>query len=203
MLVARAPNPRAKASFYQAWIPDPRALLSGTPRTRGDTRHSKSSTARRFVPFTPTPFSPRGAASRESKGKPKTSAVQGPRQVPSKFLVRKAPLRGHTKPALYPRKIPGAVVERATSHLGGPGDTQLGESPPKAELEIVRSQFASEGSGLHKRLCSPKHLAHTKVRATALCYLGSTPLRRGLKGRGLKGRGLKGNGHIGATSLQG
>ena len=143
MLVARAPNPRAKASFYQARIPDPRALLSGTPRARGDTRHSKSSTARRFVPFTPTPFSPRGAASRESKGKSKTSAVQGPRQVPSKFLVRKAPLRGHIKPALYPRKIPGAVVERATSHLGGPGDTQLGESPPKAQLEIVRSLFAS------------------------------------------------------------
>ena len=86
--------------------------------------------------------------------------------MPSKFLVRKAPLRGHIKPALYPRKIPGAVVERATSHLGGPGDTQLGESPPKAELEIVRSLYASLGSGLHKRLCSPKHLAHPKVRSS-------------------------------------
>jgi len=62
---------------------------AGAPRTGGDTRHSKRSTAWRFPPLTRHPFSPRGAPSRDNKGALKTSAIQGPRQVPSKFLVRK------------------------------------------------------------------------------------------------------------------
>ena len=130
-----------------------------------------------FRTIHPHPSSPRDAPNRGNKRATKESAVQGPRQAPSKFLVRKAPLRGHIKSALYPRKIPGAVVYRATSHLGGPGGTQLGESPPKAELEIVRSLYASLGSGLHKRLCSLTHLAHKRYGS-----LGATPYLRGLKG---------------------